>query len=491
MLPVRAPAGIVGIAVGSGWRTVPSALDLPPQRRANVPMRVAVAQTPGAPLQQWASTLRLIDTLIEQSAGQQADLVVLPECVWPTYCLGDPTAYEAARRTGLPGPQFFLHHLSRLADRWHMAVCAGYVDEADGKLRNAACLIGRDGRLLGVRHKCFLWGFDRAVFAAGDVIAPVDTPFGRVGLLICADARLPEIPATLAARGARLLLQPTAWVNCGTADRPWNPQPDFLIAARALEFGIPIASASKWGRELNTDFVGSSLICDHTGQVRVRCGPAETAVLVADVTPQEPRPPRVTSAERQALLSSAACTLPARDVAPLDISILPAGNSAQSGRVARRSRLAVQLRPARDCEVGQSGQAAGGITIDAPTAAVEVGGVRVAALDSQWLLSFAPLRVLALSGVHVAIVLGDGAMTDQSRLLAATRACENRLFLIYLGPTEWCVFDPGGRVIHAEPCADGPPAGRTLRLAAQLAADKEVAQDTNVLAGRCPRSYEF
>jgi predicted amidohydrolase len=53
----------------------------------------------------------------------------------------------------------------------------------------------------------------------------------------------------------------------GVASAPWNPQPDFLIAARAAELGVPIASASKWGQEQETTFVGSSLVCNADGQV--------------------------------------------------------------------------------------------------------------------------------------------------------------------------------------------------------------------------------
>ena len=52
---------------------------------------------------------------------------------------------------------------------------------------------------------------------------PCDTPWGRVGIMICADARLPEIAATLATRRRQLLLQPTAWVNVGTPDEPVEP----------------------------------------------------------------------------------------------------------------------------------------------------------------------------------------------------------------------------------------------------------------------------
>ena len=133
---------------------------------------------------------------------------------------------------------------------------------------------------------------------------------------------LPEVPATLAARGARLLLQPTAWVNVGTPDRLWNPQPDYLIAERAREFGIPVASCSKWGVEGATTFVGSSLICDAGGNVLAQCGTKETNVVVADVTPMEPQRPQATPQEREpaafeqrGATATQGCSIAARRVA--------------------------------------------------------------------------------------------------------------------------------------------------------------------------------
>ena len=118
-------------------------------------------------------------------------------------------------------------------------------------------------------------------------------------MMVCADARLPENPATLAARGAELILHPTAWVNAGSADTPWNPQPEFLIPTRAAECGVPIASASKWGAEGDTTFVGSSLVCDAAGQVVAQCGMTKTAVVVADVELAAPRRLPVADGERR------------------------------------------------------------------------------------------------------------------------------------------------------------------------------------------------
>src|SRR3989304_4331510 len=76
------------------------------------------------------------------------------------------------------------------------------------------------------------------------------TSIGCLGLMICADGRLPEIARTLALRGAQLIVNPTAWVSTARDRRLLtNPQYEYMIPVRALENGVWIASANKVGTE--------------------------------------------------------------------------------------------------------------------------------------------------------------------------------------------------------------------------------------------------
>lgn len=422
-------------------------------------MRIAVAQTPGVRLDQWRDTLALIEDLIGRAAGLRADLVVLPECAWPAYCLGSKPAYFDARHAGMSGPDDFLARVRRIAQERRIAVCTGYVAEEGDRLFNAGALIARDGRFVGAHRKCFLWAFDRDCFTPGQRIEPLDADFGRVGVLVCADARLPEVPATLAARGAQLILQPTGWVNAGTADAPWNPQPDFLIPARAAEHGIPVASASKWGAELDTTFVGSSLICDGDGHILAQCGPAETTVIAAEVEPRVPRCPQMTAAQRNILLSTEPPTLPRPDVRPLELLPLPPGKDPMLARA--QGRAAWQPVTGPDT--------------------TEIDGIRIGVLGPADSQSFAPGRCLALQGVHAII-----ARAAEPSMLLQARACENRVFVVTTSLRGWSVIDLRGLVVHQ---GLWPAAPLTLDVAAT--ASKTVAPHTDMLAGRRPAQYAF
>jgi len=445
-------------------------------------MRIAVAQMPGASLDRWAETLALLEALVTQAAERGAQLVVLPECAWPAYCLGSIAEYRAARNAGLPAPATFLARLQQLARNQHIALCAGFVAEDHDRLYNAAAFVAANGTLLGMRHKCFLWAFDRNYFSPGTRIEPLDTDFGRIGLMICADARLPEIAATLAARGAELILQPTAWVNAGATDALWNPQPDFLIAARATEFGVPIASASKWGRERDTTFVGSSLICAADGTIRAQCGSAETTVAVAEVTPAPPRRPVITPAERGTLLSPAPPDPPRGDVRP--VRVWPVAHTINDHAVAAqldtRAPVPEHVLVLRD---GPSSDPVRGdryTLLSGPTPApLDIAGVRIGSVRAPAAARFAPLRCLALRGVHAVVVFG----ADCPRCALQARACENRIFVVQVTAAHGQIIDPHGHVV---PATDAP-----VTLAAALAARKTVAPGTDVLAGRCPAQYEF
>ncbi len=444
-----------------------------------------MAQTPGVTLAEWAATGNLIESLVQVAAGQQADLVVLPECAWPAYFLGSRRDYFAARAAGLPAPTDFLLRLSRLARDLHIAICCGHVEEHGGRLCNTATLLGPDGRVLGRHRKCFLWAFDHDVFDPGDALLPCDTPFGRVGLMVCADARLPEIPATLAARGAELLLQPTAWVNAGPAGTLWNPQPEFLISARAAEFGVPIVSASKWGREGQTEFVGSSLICDARGQVLARCPAEGTQLVLAEVSPGRPRPARLTATERvtlnrpgAAVIAPGAPTRAAMVFSRLELT------AAQLQELTKRASAALDA-PAALLPVSRPP-----VCVFTPAAndqPLEGAASWAAAVDALEMSRFACPRSLAADGVL--LLLAHAASLDVPLTLA--RACENRIYIASVTPKQAALVSPAGRVLHQVEFGRAGAAESQLVIDLDQARCKLVADRTEVFAGRRPEQYRL
>jgi predicted amidohydrolase len=87
--------------------------------------------------------------------------------------------------------------------------------------------IDRHGAIIA-RHRKFI--AERAWATAGTTLANsiFDTPWGRVGLLICSDTYYGILPRAMAARGVNLLLVPANWP-------PGNLDPREVWSARARE----------------------------------------------------------------------------------------------------------------------------------------------------------------------------------------------------------------------------------------------------------------
>lgn len=226
-------------------------------------------------------------------ASREADLVVLPEATFPAYVLGNvPLAEQEA--------QSAIECLRVIASETRTVIVAGAAVLLDGRARNAAVVIDADGSLAGHTDKLFLWHFDRRWFEAGHRLAPVETKAGVLGVLICADGRLPTISRALVDRGAEALVMPTAWVTSGRDPQALeNVQADLLARVRAFENGVPFVAANKCGSELDmVAYCGKSQIVDGAGEIVALASEREPQTLHATVRVGGERPARVSAVRR-------------------------------------------------------------------------------------------------------------------------------------------------------------------------------------------------
>lgn len=455
--------------------------------------RIAVAQSPGTAVEDWPQTLQTLEHLIDSAASQQAELVVLPECAFPAYWMPSPSVYHAAVRAGMPDHGALLERFAGLARQHKLMICCGFIAAEGERLYNSAALLDVDGQLLGLHRKIFLWDFDNDLFGCGHRLAVVDTRVGRVGMLICADNRVPELIATLATRGAQLILQPTAWVGGRFDGQLWNPQAEFMVVARAREFGVAFASASKWGREGETEFVGSSMVCDGSGRVLVQCSQTETATRTADLTLGRPRPVSITASERAALLSP---RLPKLRVVVLPPTLSLADTRTRLDALARQGEattLAVRLRQPGEAGADLLPREAGNLLFlpEVVTPTRRLRGIQVAVLEMSEAETFAPMRRHMLNGVHMFVVIGE---RFEPKTLQC-RASENRVFVLGVSPERAMLFDPRGRLAESLPHqpehVDAADALCDIVIDPAEAENKAIAHKTNVITGRTPGLYEF
>lgn len=156
------------------------------------------------------ANFRRIEPMIRKAAAGGARIVVTTECFLDGYAIADKSIPLAAYRAlgePIPGGKYY-KRLAALAVELKIHLVAGML-EADGRHRyNTAVLIGPDGRLLGKYHKQRL-GHEDVRNTAGDRSSTFETPYGRVGIMICADRRYKDLVGRFMDHGAQLLICPS------------------------------------------------------------------------------------------------------------------------------------------------------------------------------------------------------------------------------------------------------------------------------------------
>lgn len=244
-------------------------------------MRVACVQMEPRIGQVQANVARSIEW-IDRAATAGVKLVVLPELCNTGYVFENREEALALSEEVPNGPS--CEAWMAAARRHSMFIVAGITEREDGKLYNAAVLVGPQG-YIGSYRKNHLWGAENTIFAPGNLGVPVfDIGVGRIACAICYDIWFPEIFRLAALQGADMLCVATNWV-------PMPEQPGNLpMMANILAMGgahansMFVAAADRIGVERGQPFLGNSLIVSHTGWALA--GPAsldKEEIIVADL----------------------------------------------------------------------------------------------------------------------------------------------------------------------------------------------------------------
>ncbi|MFK9094315.1 carbon-nitrogen hydrolase family protein [Bacillus salipaludis] len=167
--------------------------------------------------------------LVENAGGNGAQIAVFPEAFIPAYPRGMSFGAVVGSRSDqgrqdfltywknsitVPGPE--TAQIGEAAKKAGVYVVIGVIERdqesSQGTLYCTALFFGPNGELLGKHRKLKPTGSERLIWGEGDgsTLPVFDTPYGKIGALICWENYMPLARAAMYAKGVQIYVAPTA-----------------------------------------------------------------------------------------------------------------------------------------------------------------------------------------------------------------------------------------------------------------------------------------
>ena len=221
-----------------------------------------------------------IERGIAEAKEGGAEIACLPEMA----VLGwvNPDAHK--RACAIPGEDS--ERFSRLAKKYGIFVCVGLGEKDGPRLYDSAVLIDDGGRILAKHRKINLLAeLMEPPYTAGTEVGVVQTRFGRIGLLICADTHEDEILERMRALKPDLLLVPYGYAAV-EEDWPGHGKELERVACNAARVtgaaaaGTNCVGAISNGPWKGRVYGGQSVIADKSGEIVARAKDRDRDVQV-------------------------------------------------------------------------------------------------------------------------------------------------------------------------------------------------------------------
>ncbi len=265
-------------------------------------MTVAAVQMACDPLQP-AANIETADAILDEARRAGAALAVLPELFNSGFILRPDFAPFAE---GIEGPT--VRYLSQRSRQWRMGIAGGFVERDGRHIYNSLALCLPDGAV-HVYRKRHLVFWEPYRFRPGRSPLVVQTPWGSLGLAICAD--MIRRPVWDDYRGRiDLAVIAAAWPEFARQvdnRRHWllgglGPLSAEIPATVAQDLGVPVIFANQCGMTRTTipvlgtvlavriadRFAGRSSICDGRRTPPSIAG-AGAQLVLSDVTTHQER----------------------------------------------------------------------------------------------------------------------------------------------------------------------------------------------------------
>jgi len=251
---------------------------------ATAELRVAVCQTLVIDGDR-EGNFRRIEYALETAHAQHAQIATFPESA----ILGweNPDAHTMA--TPIPGADS--DRLAALARQYGLMIAIG-LDEKDGdRLYDSAILMDKTGKLLWKHRKLnVLPELMEPPYSTGtrDDIGVVETEFGRIGVIICADTFVDEYAQKVGSFKPDLMLVPYGWAAKFEEWPAHEKDLEHLVSSRAKLWQCPTIGTDLVGEMTHgpwkgRTYGGASVVADATGNVLEVLRDRDTEVRVVEL----------------------------------------------------------------------------------------------------------------------------------------------------------------------------------------------------------------
>lgn len=211
-----------------------------------------------------------IENALAEARALGAEIACFPEM--SLFGWVNPEAHE--RAFPIPGPDS--ERLAALARKYHIGICAGLAEKEGENLYDSAVLIGPDGNLLLKHRKVNLLSeLMDPPYTPGEGVAAADTPWGRVGLMICADTFRDGLLDHMAGLKPDIVLVPYGWA---AEEGQWPEHGKELsatVSRAAKRIGAPVVGTDCVGMISNGPWRGRTY-----GGQSVCAGPDGKAITI-------------------------------------------------------------------------------------------------------------------------------------------------------------------------------------------------------------------
>ena len=227
---------------------------------------------PGSPTE----NIRRFTTILDQVREHRPDLVCLPECCFTGYMYEEADLARFAEP--VPGPTSV--EMSRLAQAHGIYLCFGLLESTPQGVYDTALLLDRNGAIAGIHRKLS----EKPPFINGAAVDSIDTEFGKLGMLVCADLFAEEVITRLDP-ALKLLLVPTARSFDGQSPDParWEREErqSYLDAVR--QASVPAAITNTLETSPVDALFGGALLISAQGELLAESPHGSDEILIYDL----------------------------------------------------------------------------------------------------------------------------------------------------------------------------------------------------------------